>query len=115
MQKLKKHLGKPYTWGARGPSTFDCSGFTSYVFNQVGLSLSGNSATQYANSTKISESQAQPGDLVFFNYGSGIAHVGIYIGGGQMIDAQDNGVSIDNIHGNGWGQYLVGFGRVANF
>lgn len=113
--EAKKHLGKPYTWGARGPSTFDCSGFTSYVFNQVGLSLSGNSATQYANSTKISESQAQPGDLVFFNYGSGIAHVGIYIGGGQMIDAQDNGVSIDNIHGNGWGQYLVGFGRVANF
>lgn len=113
--EAKKHLGKPYTWGARGPSTFDCSGFTSYVFNQVGISLSGNSAIQYKNSTKISESQAQPGDLVFFNYGNGIAHVGIYIGGGQMINAQDNGVSIDNIHGNGWGQYLVGFGRVANF
>ncbi|EUJ30543.1 invasion associated secreted endopeptidase [Listeria floridensis FSL S10-1187] len=113
--EAQKHLGKPYGWGANGPSSFDCSGYTKYVFNKVGISLPRTSGGQYAAATKISESQAKPGDLVFFNYGSGIAHVGIYVGGGQMINAQDNGVKYDNIHGSGWGQFLVGFGRVANF
>ncbi|WP_167629496.1 LysM peptidoglycan-binding domain-containing protein [Listeria valentina] len=113
--EAQKHLGKPYGWGANGPSSFDCSGYTKYVFNKVGISLPRTSGSQYAAATKITEAQAKPGDLVFFNYGSGIAHVGIYVGGGQMINAQDNGVKYDNIHGNGWGQFLVGFGRVANF
>ncbi|EUJ21464.1 LysM peptidoglycan-binding domain-containing protein [Listeria aquatica] len=113
--EAQKHLGKPYGWGANGPSSFDCSGYTKYVFGKVGISLPRTSGSQYAAATKITEAQAKPGDLVFFNYGSGIAHVGIYVGGGQMINAQDNGVKYDNIHGSGWGQFLVGFGRVANF
>lgn len=113
--EAQKHLGKSYSWGGNGPSTFDCSGYTKYVFAQIGVNLSRTSGSQYSQATKISASQAKPGDLVFFDYGSGIAHVGIYVGGGQMINAQDNGVKYDNIYGAGWGKYLVGFGRVANF
>ncbi|MBC1936829.1 LysM peptidoglycan-binding domain-containing protein [Listeria grandensis] len=115
MNEAQKHLGKPYSWGGNGPSTFDCSGYTKYVFAKLGISIPRTSGSQYAASTKISASQAKPGDLVFFDYGSGIAHVGIYIGGGQMIDAQDNGVKIDNITSGYWANYLVGYGRVANF
>nr|AAO83902.1 invasion associated protein p60 [Listeria ivanovii] len=110
--EAQKHLGKAYSWGGNGPTTFDCSGFTKYVFAKSGVTLPRTSGAQYASSTKISESQAKPGDLVFFDYGNGIAHVGIYVGNGQMINAQDNGVKYDNIHGSGWGQFLVGFGRV---
>ncbi|MBC2676200.1 C40 family peptidase [Listeria booriae] len=108
-------LGKPYSLGATGPGSFDCSGFTSYSFRAAGISLPRTSGAQYAASTKISSSQAKPGDLVFFSYGSGIAHVGIYIGGGKMINAQNNGVSIDSLSSSFWAQSLVGFGRVANF
>nr|AAO83923.1 invasion associated protein p60 [Listeria monocytogenes] len=110
--EAQKHLGKAYSWGGNGPTTFDCSGYTKYVFAKAGISLPRTSGAQYASTTRISESQAKPGGLVFFDYGSGISHVGIYVGNGQMINAQDNGVKYDNIHGSGWGKYLVGFGRV---
>ncbi|MBC2328752.1 invasion associated endopeptidase [Listeria swaminathanii] len=112
LAEAQKHLGKAYSWGGNGPTTFDCSGYTKYVFAKAGISLPRTSGAQYSSTTRISESQAKPGDLVFFDYGSGISHVGIYVGNGQMINAQDNGVKYDNIHGSGWGKYLVGFGRV---
>lgn len=108
-------LGKPYSLGATGPSAFDCSGFTSYAFRAAGISLPRTSGAQYAAASKVSASQAKPGDLVFFNYGGGIAHVGIYVGGGQMINAQNNGVKYDNITSGYWAKYLVGYGRVASF
>ncbi len=115
MNEAQKHLGKPYSWGGNGPSSFDCSGYTKYVFAKQGISIPRTSGSQYAASTKISASQAQPGDLVFFDYGSGIAHVGIYIGGGKMINAQNDGVKIDNVSSGYWARYLVGYGKVANF
>ncbi|MCD2225181.1 C40 family peptidase [Listeria cossartiae] len=115
MSAARAQLGKPYSLGASGPSAFDCSGFTSYAFRAAGVSLPRTSGGQYAAASKISASQAKPGDLVFFNYGSGIAHVGIYVGGGQMINAQNNGVKYDNITSGYWAKYLVGYGRVANF
>ncbi|MBC2328303.1 SH3 domain-containing protein [Listeria booriae] len=113
--EAQKHLGKPYQLGGDGPNVFDCSGYTKYVINKVtGINIPRTSSQQYSASDIISKENVKKGDLVFFNYGSGIAHVGIYIGDGKMIDAQDNGVKIDNIYGSGWGEYLVGFGRIIN-
>ncbi|WP_099221772.1 NlpC/P60 family protein [Listeria costaricensis] len=114
--EAKKHLGKKYTYGAVGPQTFDCSGYTQYVFkNGIGKTIPRTAREQYNAAQKISSSQAKAGDLVFFNYGSGIAHVGIYVGNGTMINCQNNGVKLDNIASGYWKNYLVGYGRVANF
>ena len=84
-----QYLGIPYVWGGSSPSTgFDCSGFTSYVYAQVGVSLPHHAASQYGMGTPVSYDQLAPGDLVFF---SGLGHVGIYIGGGQFVHAPHTG------------------------
>jgi cell wall-associated NlpC family hydrolase len=78
-------LGDRYVWGAAGPDAFDCSGLTMMAWRAAGVSLPHSSRMQYDVGTKVSRSQLQPGDLVFFY--SPISHVGIYIGGGKMIHA----------------------------
>ena len=78
-------LGKPYIWGATGPGAFDCSGLTGYVWRASGVGLPRTSGAQYAAGRKISRPDLQPGDLVY--YYAPISHVGIYIGGGQIIHA----------------------------
>lgn len=90
-----KYLGCPYQWGASGPHRFDCSGFTMFVYAQVGVSLPHSSRAQINCGQRVSRANLKPGDLVFF--GSPIHHVGIYIGGGQMIHSPHTGdvVSID--------------------
>jgi cell wall-associated NlpC family hydrolase len=90
-----QYLGVPYVWGGASPSGFDCSGLVMYVYAQVGISLPHNAAMQYADCTPIAQGSAQPGDLVFFGYSAGgIHHVGIYVGGGSMIDAPYTGVDV---------------------
>lgn len=84
-----KYLGAPYRWGAAGPNAFDCSGFTMFVYAQVGVSLPHSSRAQINSGQRVSMSDLQAGDLVFF--GSPIHHVGIYIGGGQYIHAPHTG------------------------
>lgn len=85
----KKYLGAPYRWGASGPNSFDCSGFTMFVYRQVGVSLPHSSRAQISRGQRVSRADLQPGDLVFF--GSPIHHVGIYVGGGMYIHAPRTG------------------------
>lgn len=85
----RRYLGAPYRWGATGPNSFDCSGFTSFVYRQVGVRLPRVSRSQIHAGQRVSRSDLKPGDLVFF--GSPIHHVGIYAGGGQMIHAPRTG------------------------
>ena len=95
----KNFLGVPYVSGGSSPSGFDCSGFTSYVYAQFGVSLPRTSASQATVGTSVSRSELMPGDLLFFNTYGGISHVGIYTGGDQFIHATVPGdvVKISNL------------------
>jgi cell wall-associated NlpC family hydrolase len=93
------YLGVPYVWGGASPSGFDCSGFTMYVYAQVGISLPHNAAMQYGMGSSVGREFLQPGDLVFFN---GLGHVGLYIGGGQFIHAPHTGDVVKISSLTGW-------------
>ena len=91
-QKALSQLGKRYWWGANGPNYYDCSGLVYWAHNQAGVHLGRTTAAGYANSGKsISRSDLQPGDVITFSYGSGVAHIGIYIGGGSFVHASGRG------------------------
>jgi len=85
----KKYLGVKYVWGGTSPRGFDCSGLVQYVYKQFGIKLNRVAADQAKQGTKVTKAQLRPGDLVFFNTdsGSGIDHVGIYIGNNQFLHA----------------------------
>ncbi|MFI5981343.1 NlpC/P60 family protein [Streptomyces sp. NPDC051555] len=85
-------LGKPYVWGATGPGSFDCSGLTQAAWKAAGVSLPRTTYTQINAGHRVSRDQLAPGDLVFFY--SGISHVGMYIGNGQMIHAPHPGAPV---------------------
>ena len=97
-----KFMGKPYVWGASGPSSFDCSGFTSYVYKNFGIYLDHYTGSQYAVGKPVNKSELVPGDLVFFNTTGNISHVGIYTGGGQFIHASSGSgkVTVSNLSGS---------------
>lgn len=88
----KSKLGSPYEWGAEGPNSFDCSGFTYYVYkNGAGITLPRTSSAQASAGYAVSKSNLKPGDLVFFNTnGKGISHVGLYIGNNEMIHSPNS-------------------------
>jgi cell wall-associated NlpC family hydrolase len=101
-------IGTPYVWGAADPSVgFDCSGLTMWAWAHAGVSLPHSSEMQYAVLPHISPSDAQPGDLIFFY--SPISHVGLYIGGGRMIDASHPG-DVVNVRSVSW-SYVTGAAR----
>ena len=89
LSEARSHMGKRYSRGSKGPSAFDCSGFSSYVYRQFGYSLSPSSRDQYANEgEKVDRKELRKGDLVFFKGRSvkgGVGHVGI------VVDADENG------------------------
>ena len=115
VETAKKYIGYSYKYGASGPTSFDCSGFTSYIFKQHGISLNRTAKAQYSNGVAVSRANLQPGDLVMFGPSvSGINHVGIYIGGGKIVHAANpsRGVTIDTINSGYYNNNYVGARRV---
>ncbi|WP_145952778.1 C40 family peptidase [Tessaracoccus aquimaris] len=92
-------VGSRYVWGTSGPSTFDCSGLTSWAYRQVGINLTRSSRGQFSSAGyKVSKSDLRPGDLVF--YYSPVSHVGLYIGNGKIVDAANprSGVRVTSLN-----------------
>ena len=88
----RAQLGEPYVWGGAGPNVWDCSGLTMVAWQQAGVRMSHGATVQYQQTRRVLIADLQPGDLVFFgNSTTYIGHVGIYIGGGQMIHAPHTG------------------------
>ena len=90
----QRYLGVPYVWGGASPSGFDCSGLTMYCYAQIGIGLSHGATDQQRASKPVPLNALQPGDLVFFGNASYSHHVGIYVGGGSMIDAPHTGAVV---------------------
>lgn len=84
--------GSPYAWGAAGPNEFDCSGLVFWAHQQAGKSIPRTSQAQVAGGTPVSKADLQPGDVVGFY--SGVTHVGLYIGNGQVVHASDYGIPV---------------------
>ena len=108
-------VGSAYVFGASGPTAFDCSGFTSWVYRQNGKSLPRTAAAQYSGTTRVSKDGLSAGDLVFFagTYKSGISHVGIYIGNGQFVHAANSstGVTVSSLNSGYYASHYAGAGR----
>lgn len=119
-----KLIGTPYVLGGlrQHPNNpeqgLDCSEFTAWAWKQYGVTLPWNAQQQYNQTTRVTQQQLKPGDLVFF-HGTNpadpdyITHVGIYIGNGRMINSQTGGVMQANLSDAYWSSHLAGYGRVA--
>ena len=116
MNEAARYLGTPYVWGGYSPSGFDCSGFVSYCLTNSGVRNTGRLTAQglYDICTPVSQSEAQPGDLIFFTgtYDAGVpvTHIGIYVGNGQMIHC-GHPVQYTSINSPYWQSHFYGFGR----
>jgi cell wall-associated NlpC family hydrolase len=121
VEVARRYLGVPYVFGGTNPATgLDCSGLVQLVYRQLGMPLPRTAQQQYAATSRLPQDQLQPGDLVFFartyaDPSDWITHVGIYIGGGQQINAPTTGqvVSIQPVFSGFWGAHYAGAGRVG--
>lgn len=117
LAEAEKYLGYPYVWGGSSPSTsFDCSGYISWVINQSGVGNVGRQTAQglYNLCTPVSPAEAKPGDLIFFvgTYSTtGVSHVGLYVGNGQMIHC-GNPIQYASINTSYWQSHFFSFGRL---
>jgi cell wall-associated NlpC family hydrolase len=115
----RQYLGAPYVFGGSTPAGFDCSGLVQYVARKaLGINLGRDVYSQWAAGVPVAPGDLQPGDLVFQKntYRWGLSHVGIYIGGGKMINAQSErvGVKIQDIWDGYWGPRYYGARRIVN-
>jgi cell wall-associated NlpC family hydrolase len=115
LKEARKHIGKRYARGAKGPNAFDCSGFSSYVFRQFGYSLSPSSKGQYTQGVEVDRKNLRKGDLVFFtsrNSGKSVGHVGIVTeadnekGTFKFIHAANSGICISSYEGYYLSRYI---------
>lgn len=104
LQVAQSKRGTPYRWGATGPRAFDCSGYTRWVYQRVGVRLPRTAQQQYGATRHIRKSQIRPADLVFFYSRGHIYHVGIYAGRGMIWDAPRPGrtVRLEHIWTSSW-------------
>lgn len=115
----QQYQGRPHVMGGNNPRTgFDCSGFVQWIYGAHGVTLPRSSQQQFDAGTRVSNNNAQPGDLVFFegtfSSRDRITHVGMYVGGGRMLHMSSSGVRFDNVRTGWWGNHFVGFRRVLN-
>lgn len=117
----RTQLGMPYVWGGASPQTsFDCSGLVQWSYAQIGVSLPRTAQEQHDATARVAPGDLQPGDLVFFAFtyptssSEPITHLGIYVGGGQLINAPDEGDVVREmpVFSGFWGAHFAGGGRV---
>jgi cell wall-associated NlpC family hydrolase len=109
----KKLLGDPYVYGGTSPSGFDCSGLVQYVLNELGVTAPRTSEEQYSWATPVSSADLAPGDLVFAQFPGDNAspgHVGIYLGGGEVLSAEDPSLGVGTSTLASWAGNIVGYG-----
>ncbi|WCK56008.1 NlpC/P60 family protein [Aneurinibacillus sp. Ricciae_BoGa-3] len=106
----KSLQGVPYRWGGTTASGFDCSGYVNYVYKKNGINLPRTTSEMYSQSHSVSN--PQPGDLVFFNTGGGVSHVGVYVGNNEFISAtSSHGVKVASLDNSYWGPRYIGAKR----
>ena len=111
-----RFLGAPYRWGGTTPAAFDCSGFTRYIYSQLGVQLPRTAREQFRKGRPVKAGQWKPGDLIFFDMMKGyISHVGLYLGGGMFIHASTprSGVRIDKLSKSSYKRCYAGARRYA--
>lgn len=112
-----KYIGVPYLYGGTTTRGLDCSGYTQLVYKQMGISINRTTTTQYKQGTAVSKNNLQVGDLVFFNtFGSGVSHVGIYVGNNKFTHAgTSTGVTTASLGSSYWAQRYIGAKRITTF
>ncbi|WP_379137532.1 C40 family peptidase [Paenibacillus sp. sgz500958] len=113
---IDKAIGTKYVSGGVTTNGFDCSGFTMYVFDKIGIDLPHQSGSQYQMGTAVSRSELKEGDLLFFNTsGRGVSHVGIYVGDGKFAHASSSrGVTISSLSDSYYVNRYVGAKRIMS-
>ena len=90
----QQYVGYPYVYGGKSPSGFDCSGFMQFVFAQFGYQINRTATAQLANGYYVEYDDLKPGDIIYFGFGSTASHVGMYIGNGQFVHAQNSSTGV---------------------